>query len=138
MHAGTVLVVEDDDAIRKLLVDFLHENSDVEVEGARDAVEALHLMSSKAYTVVVLDLMMPLMSGIDFLTSLEALTWDPSVKSLDQPPRVIVITAAPQSEVPSDTIEHRFARFVRGVFRKPLDMGRFGETVERELVIGDR
>jgi len=133
MHSGTVLVVEDDDSIRRLLVDYLHKRADVEVESARDGVEALHLMSSKPYSVVVLDLMMPLMSGVDLLSSLEVLTSDHSVKSLETTPRVIIITAAPQEDVPTDTIEHRFPSFVRKVFRKPLDMNAFGEYVAREL-----
>lgn len=133
MHSGTVLVVEDDDAIRKLLVEYLHEH-DVDVAGARDGVEALHLLASKTFTVVVLDLMMPYMSGTDLLSSLEALSSDPSVKSLDELPGVIVITAAPQEEVPSGAIEHRFPKLVRRVLRKPLDMRSFGECVERELV----
>jgi CheY-like chemotaxis protein len=134
MHSGSVLVVEDDDTIRKLLVEFLHEQADVDVDGARDGIEALHLMATKAFNVVVLDLMMPYMSGVDLLTSLEALTSDPSVKSLDRPPRVIIITAAPQEEVPSAMIEHRFPSFVRRVFRKPLDMESFGECVAHELM----
>ncbi|HWW62544.1 MAG TPA: response regulator [Thermoanaerobaculia bacterium] len=133
MHSGTVLVVEDDNSIRRLLVDYLHKRADVEVESARDGVEALHLMSSKTYSVVVLDLMMPLMSGVDLLSSLEALAADPQIKPLAAPPRVIIITAAPQDEVPSDAIEQRFPSFVRRVFRKPLDMNAFGESVAREL-----
>jgi CheY-like chemotaxis protein len=83
--------------------------------------------------VIVLDLMMPYMSGIDFLTSLYALTADPSVKSLEVAPAVIVITRAPQEEVPGDELQRRFRAFVRGVLRKPLDIPRLGACVEALL-----
>ncbi len=117
-----VLVVEDDDSIRKLLIDYLHESEHLNVDGARDGVEALHLIGTKSYAAIVLDLMMPYMSGVDFLDSIEALSSDPSVKTLDVLPPVVVITAAPQEAITSADIEHRFPGLVRRVFRKPLDV----------------
>ena len=132
MARGNVLVVEDDDAIRRLLTEYLEQHSGLSVEGARDGVEALHLISTKPFAVIVLDLIMPKMSGIDFLDSLNALISDPSVKSIEQPPEVVVITATPDTEVPTQTIESRCA-LVREVFRKPLDVMALTETVERYL-----
>src|SRR2546423_8598155 len=90
-----ILVVEDDDSVRRLLAEHLAEQMPVEVDSARDGVEALHKISSTRYGVVILDLMMPKMSGVDLLDSLRALTSDPSVKALDAPPPVLVITATP-------------------------------------------
>jgi len=133
MSSGNILVVEDDDTIRRLLMEYLKQHSYLHVEGARDGIEALHEISQRRYAVVVLDLMMPKMSGVDFLDSLEALTSDPSVKSLESPPSVIVITAAPDAELPSVTISSR-SSLVREVFRKPLDVVRLAEAVERYLV----
>jgi len=132
MH-GHVLVVEDDDSIRRLLIDVLKERSCLSVDGARDGVDALHQVAIKAYSVVVLDLMMPYMSGIDFLTSLDALLSDPSVKSLEEPPAVLIITSAPQEDVSSDELQHRFPTFVQGVLRKPLDVAGLAARVEALL-----
>jgi CheY-like chemotaxis protein len=129
MPQGNVLVVEDDDRIRRLLIECLEERSRLHVDGARDGVEALHLLSTRHYAVIVLDVMMPYMSGIDFLASLDALMSDPSVKLLEEPPAVIVITAAPPEEVSSDALEHRFPTFIRGVLRKPLDFGHLATRV---------
>ena len=126
-----ILVVEDDDEIRRLLVAYLEQREHVNVDGARDGVEALHQISLKQYSVIVLDVLMPKMSGIDFLDSLHALVEDPSVKKMERPPRVVVITSAPQSEVPDEAIEHRFP--VAAVLRKPLDMSVLGTIVEREM-----
>ncbi len=133
MSQGNVLVVEDDESIRRLLIEYLEQRACVHVDGARDGVEALHQVSTKPYDVVVLDVMMPYMSGIDFLTSLDALMSDPSVKSLEDPPAVLVITSAPQEEVPSDDLQHRFPSFVHGVMRKPLDIAALGARVEALL-----
>ena len=133
MAADTnVLVVEDDDTIRRLLVEVLKQHSYLNVEGARDGIEALHQIATTRYGVIVLDLMMPKMSGVDFLDSLNALTSDPSVKSIEQPPSVIVITAASDSDVPSETIASRCA-LVRQVLRKPLDVIGLAESVEKVL-----
>ena len=133
MRDANVLIVEDDDTIRRLLVEYLKQHSYVNVEGARDGVEALHLLNTQYYRVIVLDVMMPKMSGIDLLDSVQALVSDPSVKALDAAPAVVVITATAASALPSDVIEHRFPHLVRAVFRKPLDMIALAELVERLL-----
>jgi CheY-like chemotaxis protein len=130
MPHGTLLVVEDDDAIRGLLVEYFQTHSDVEVDTARDGAEALHRIATRDYAVVLLDLMMPHMSGVDFLSSLEALTSDPSIKTLQTPPTVFVITSMSDAAVPSDEIQHRFPSLVRGVLRKPLDVGALAKRVE--------
>jgi CheY-like chemotaxis protein len=128
-----VLVVEDDDTIRKLLVEYLRQHAFTNVDGARDGVEALHQLALHGYSVIVLDVWMPKMSGVDFLESLKALAEDPSVKALDRLPAVLVITATPPAELPSDAIEHRFPNLVRAVFRKPLDVMRLAHMVDAEL-----
>lgn len=133
MRDANVLVVEDDDTIRRLLVEYLKQHSYVNVEGARDGVEALHLLNTQRYRVIVLDVMMPKMSGIDLLDSVQALLSDPSVKALDATPAAVVITATAASALPSDVIEQRFPKLVRAVFRKPLDMSALAELVERLL-----
>ena len=129
MAQGNLLVVDDDESVRRLLMEYLRERSSLNVDGARDGVEALHQIALKPYVVIVLDVMMPYMSGIDFLTSLDALITDPSVRTLDDPPAVLVITSAPQEDVRADELQRRFPRFVRGVLRKPLDIEAFGQRV---------
>lgn len=133
MHNGNVLVVEDDESIRRLLMEYLAEHAGLEVEGARDGVDALHHVSTRHYSVVVLDVMMPYMTGIDLLDSLEALTSDPSVKHLDKLPAVLVITAAPPEQIPPGQLEQRFPSIVRGVFRKPLDIGALARKIQELL-----
>ena len=132
MTSGHVLVVEDDDTIRRLLMEYLEQKALLTVHGARDGIEALHLISHQRYGVVVLDLLMPKMSGIDFLDSLTAMIEDPSIQTLDQPPAVIVVTSAATGDVPTDAIEGR-SRLVRVVMRKPVDVSELGRAVEQFL-----
>lgn len=135
MPNSSVLVVEDDDAIRQLLTEYLqtHAAADVTVESARDGVEALHQLSTKSYDVVVLDIVMPKMSGVDLLDSLAALRRDPSVQSLESLPAVLVITSVSDRDVPDRVLAEHCPEVVRGVFRKPLEIDALASEVERYL-----
>ena len=133
MPQAKLLVVEDDDGVRSLVADYLKEHSHIDVDTARDGAEALHHISMQDYSVVVLDLVMPHMSGIDFLVSLQILASDPALKTIQQPPAVIVITSTPQDDLPAQEIEHRFPSLVREVMRKPLDVCALGKRVDALL-----
>ncbi|HEY6140068.1 MAG TPA: response regulator [Thermoanaerobaculia bacterium] len=133
MPNATVLVVEDDETIRRLLTEYLQAHSHVEVESARDGVEALHQISTRPYDVVVLDVMMPKMSGVDLLDSLATLRRDDSVQPLKSLPAVLVITSVSDGEVPDRVLKEHCPELVRGVFRKPLELGALAEEVERYL-----
>jgi CheY-like chemotaxis protein len=130
MTQSNILVVEDDDSIRLLLIETLKEHAHVSVDGARDGVDALHQVMTKKYAVVILDVMMPHMTGIDFLDSLEAMTSDPSVKGMESLPSVLVITGASPDHIPSRALEERFPAMVRRVLRKPLDVDELTACVQ--------
>jgi CheY-like chemotaxis protein len=129
MPNPNVLVVEDDEAARRLLIDYLRLSRAIDVDGARDGVEALHRLVTGHYDVMILDLMMPKMSGVDLLDSLAALTTDPSVRSLDRPPAVLIITSFASAALPDDLIVQRCPSVVYGIFRKPLDMKKVAASV---------
>ncbi|SHG92249.1 DNA-binding response regulator, OmpR family, contains REC and winged-helix (wHTH) domain [Anaerosphaera aminiphila DSM 21120] len=63
-----ILVVEDDIDINNLLVEILRENN-YEVEGAYTAREALLIMKMKHFDLILLDLMMPNMTGEEFIST---------------------------------------------------------------------
>ena len=133
MTQKNILVVEDDDSIRRLLMEYLRDTAAVEVDGARDGVDALHQISTRPYSVVVLDMIMPYMSGVAFLSSLEARMSDPSIPSLDELPAILVITSVPPEEISTENLQQRFPQFVRGVLRKPLDLSTLARRVESLL-----
>jgi len=67
--AGTVLVVEDDVESRELMSRTL-EKAGWTVAEAGNGREALHIMTTQAPTMVLLDLMMPVMDGFEFLAEM--------------------------------------------------------------------
>ena len=86
-----VLVVDDDPSIRKMIVASLKRDGYVFRE-ASNGKEALDLMRSERPSVVVLDLMMPVLSGWDVLQAREI---EPELKEIP----VIVISANRAPEV---------------------------------------
>ena len=66
--ARAVLIVDDDEAIRTALAELVEE-SGYQVSTARNGLEALELLEQtpESPCVILLDLMMPVMTGVDFL-----------------------------------------------------------------------
>jgi len=107
-------VVEDDDAIRALLFTVLRRRG-FKVDTAPNGAKGLDRFNRCVYSLVLLDLMMPVMSGYEFLERLERI--NPSHR-----PLVIVLTAgaAPRNLDPT---------IVAGAIRKPFDIELLVETV---------
>jgi CheY-like chemotaxis protein len=82
-----ILVVDDEPAVRGLTVEILRR-SGYEPHGVPTARQALDLLDEEQFDLVVSDVMMPEMTGVEFLYELR----------LRQPDlRVILMTAAPKS-----------------------------------------
>ena len=72
-HVGKkVLVVDDEDILRMLLTDTL-EFEGFQVEEAEDGVEALEKIQRNSYDAILLDYMMPRMTGLELLERLQSL-----------------------------------------------------------------
>ena len=65
-----ILVVDDDPGIRGLVRTVL-ERAGYEVAMARDGMQAIEMLGKSDYDVVLLDVMMPRLSGIDVVESLQ-------------------------------------------------------------------
>lgn len=110
----TILIVDDDDAIRALLITILRRRG-FTLDAARNGVEALEKLESSRYALVILDLMMPRMSGYEVL---DALCSVPETHR----PFVLVLTAG--------TIPRPFdSRCVIGAIQKPFDIDLIVDTV---------
>jgi len=116
-RSRAVLVVDDDRDIRETLQEVL-ELEGYEVATARNGLEALARMRAARPALVLLDLFMPVMDGIEFRRrQLE------EVELSDVP--VVVVSAAAG-------IEERIAALgVTGHLEKPLRIERLFEVVER-------
>ncbi|GKU77852.1 response regulator transcription factor [Paenibacillus sp. L3-i20] len=64
-----VLIVDDDDILRMLIADTL-EDLDVEIEVAEDGRVALEKLSNTNYDLMLLDYMMPELTGLEVLQRL--------------------------------------------------------------------
>ncbi len=130
MRQGNVLVVDDDDSVRHLLMEYLKDSTG-HVDGARDGADALHYVQLHHYDLILLDVMMPYMTGVDFLDSLQVLLADHTVKTLRKPPAIIVITSATAEQIPNGRIEERSPGMIRAVLRKPLEMSQLQSCLDR-------
>ncbi|AIQ42294.1 response regulator [Paenibacillus sp. FSL R7-0297] len=65
-----ILIVDDEDVLRMLIEDTLEDLEDVEIHTAENGVEALTRLTSDRYDLVILDYMMPEMTGIEVLGEL--------------------------------------------------------------------
>ena len=93
VQTPSVLVVEDDDAIRSSLADALRDEG-WSVDVGCHGLEGLErLQSGSLPTVIVLDLMMPLMNGQEFM---DALRQDPARANIP----VIQISAGSNTALP--------------------------------------
>lgn len=101
-----ILVVDDDDAIRALLATILRRKG-LDVDVARNGAEALERLGRCRYAVMLLDLMMPIVSGWEVLDQL-------AEQDRSSRPIVIVLTAGSE---PRDLN----ADLVAGTVRKPFD-----------------
>ncbi len=121
-QAYRALIVEDDHGILRLVKTVLEREGFV-VEGVRDGDEALELLKTVAYDLLILDLMLPRVGGEAVLDYLEA----------TQPKflrRVIITTASPRK------MSKNFLDRICRVLVKPFDINEL-VLIARECASGE-
>ena len=116
-----VLVVDDTESVRKLLVADLSQDDRIRVEQASTAAEALEKAASPDCAVVVLDMILPDIDGLQFIDQLR--------ERRSNPPAIIAIAGASETLLPDSIIEGPYRGVVSAVFRKPVDRAKLRETV---------
>jgi CheY-like chemotaxis protein len=109
---GCVLVVDDEEGVRDSLCDLV-ELVGCSAVGASNGREALDFLAEKLPCLIVLDLLMPVMSGHEFLTKLQQ---HPGLATVP----VVISTSAPD-DAPAGV----------PVIAKPIDVERFLELMRR-------
>lgn len=105
------LVVDDDDPIRTMLAKVV-ERQNLEVDTARDGVEAIERIDADGYSLIVLDMMMPRVDGYGVLKHMQE----------HHPEKLgctIIASAVPESE-----IMRHFDMPVYRIHAKPFDMAK--------------
>ena len=115
----TVLVVDDEQAVRYTLRAILEEEGFAVAE-AGDGEEALQRIDAEDIDLVISDLKMPNMGGMELLTRLQA---------LPGAPRVVMITAHGSERVAVEAMQHGALDY----FAKPFDADEIARVVCRAL-----
>jgi DNA-binding NtrC family response regulator len=117
-NAKTILIVEDDASTRSLLVALMRRDR-LESAVASNAQEALALLRERTFDLILLDLMLPGVSGHDVIAFVQA---------EGRRERVIVCTAAgPRAMAAIDR------SVVSAVIQKPFDVDELTAVVARIL-----
>lgn len=110
------LVVDDDDPIRAMLKNVV-QRQDLDVDTARDGVEAIARIDEDGYSVILLDLMMPKIDGFGVLEHMEA--------HHPEKLRCTIIASA----VPENEVLKKFRLPVYRIHAKPFDMSRLIDDI---------
>lgn len=114
-----ILVVDDESSIRNVLRDIL-EMEDYEVEEAKDGIEALAKVKINKFDVIISDIKMPKMDGMDVLERIQVLAPDIPV---------IMISGHGSIETAVDAVKKGAFDYIS----KPLDMNRILITIRNAM-----
>jgi CheY-like chemotaxis protein len=119
-----VLVVEDDESIRNVITDIL-EDRGIRVVCAANGAEALDRLEVGRPDAMILDLLMPVMHGWDFMETY-------ADKTGGEPIPIVVVSVNP-------ALPRSFTRLgVRSVVAKPFNVDHLLESVEEALAVTSR
>ena len=104
-----ILVIDDELDMLMLLRMIIEDNTDYEVETTNNPSEALKLLTEKDYNLVISDLKMPGMDGIELFDELREIKPDVPV---------IIMTAYGSLETSEDAMKKGVADFITKPFRK--------------------
>jgi two-component system chemotaxis response regulator CheY len=107
-----VLIVDDDEFVRKLIATTLEDVADFELHEAADGVQALEIAAERLPMLVFLDVDMPSLDGIDACREL---------RRRDSAATIVILTAAHGDEVQRQAEEAGADLFLTKPF-SPLDL----------------
>ncbi len=122
-NARRVLVIDDELAVLRV-VGLLLERNGFSVDTASSAPEALELLKTRRYQVVLSDIIMPELSGVEFLREMRRY-------DLDVP--VILMTAGPTLDSALDAISYGAQQYLL----KPVEPDALVQSVGRAAALGE-
>ncbi len=82
----SILIVDDNDLNREVIVDFLAPQGH-ELDEAEDGAQAVAMAADKNYDLVLMDIMMPGMDGVEATRQIR------NLRGFEELPRIIAVTA---------------------------------------------
>jgi len=124
-EAARILVVDDDQSIRKLLIEALTFDHQYLVEEASNGIEASIKLGTYRPDLLILDIFMPEMDGLEVCRSIRS---EPQLSDM----KVIITTGYPDHPKLDEVVELGFNH----IFAKPFDLLHFLKDIERILAEG--
>ncbi len=115
-----ILLIDDDDILSELLAMSLQLKGH-QFSGSANGAEATRMLAGIRPDLIIVDLMMPIMDGLDFMVWLQ--------REMPDAPPVIVLSAATTPEIEP---ELRAAGALH-TFRKPVDLSELVRSIDTVL-----
>jgi DNA-binding NtrC family response regulator len=115
-----LLIVDDEESLRSLLESELEESEEFTVDTAGDGGQAINLIQAKVFDVILLDIRMPRVSGIEVLKFVQE--YSPTTQ-------VIILTNYADVKTAIETIKLGAYDFLA----KPYDMDELFNTIHRAI-----
>ena len=131
--SSTILLVDDEDAVQKLLA-YPLERDGFNVVQARDGEEALARFSEQRFDLVVLDLMLPKLDGLEVCKRLRATSSVPIIMLTardDELDKVLGLELGADDYITKPFSIREFRSRVRALAAPRVDSGRGGRTTRR-------
>lgn len=90
----SVLIVEDHPFQHEYLLNLFRDQGNIRVEAARDGNEAYELLKKQAFDLVLTDLLMPGMDGIQLIQRMSLLASKPALAIMSAASRRMIISAS--------------------------------------------
>lgn len=117
-----ILIAEDEPVLRMLIADTL-EDEGYEIEEASDGVEALDKMKADVFDLIILDYMMPRMTGAEVIEAVKAESAE------ERQPKILMLSAKSQQAEQEKMLKAGADGFMSKPF-SPLELiGRIGEML---------
>lgn len=114
-----ILVVDDEQDICDYMSLVLSQNG-YEVETLTDPLKVIPHLRKNQYHIVILDLMMPKLSGIELLEQ---------IRKIDDDIAVVIFTGYPSVDTAVQSLKHKVSDYIK----KPCDVDELNETIEQIL-----
>ena len=119
MRAIRILIIDDDRDICEYM-ELLLAQSGYEVATATDPRAALEMLRTEEFHVVVLDIMMPELSGMEVLQE---------IRSFDTDIAIVIFTGFPSVDTAVTSMKYDVSDYIK----KPFDVDEFNATLEKIL-----
>ncbi|MBN1843767.1 MAG: response regulator [Deltaproteobacteria bacterium] len=120
-----ILIIDDEPDMLMLLRMMIEENTDYEVETTNNPSEGIKLFSEKDYDLVITDLKMPGLDGIELFDEFQEIKPDIPV---------VMITAYGSIETADEAMKKGIADFITKPFRKDSILFTINRAIELALV----